>query len=464
MKKILIPLIILLILPSVLAINISIETEAINNVVIKGMNNPAMFKLAITNHGPTDKFEFYNLLGFQMSPSSPVSIDGAQTKEIQLIIYPRESVDYKQFYTLNYFIRGQDRTETAQKATMKLLELGEVFEVGTDNIDSESALIKFYIRNKEKVDFPKIEAAFESQFFNVAKTFSLEPYERKNFTTDLEKQDFKTLEAGFYTLTAKLNISDKTASTEGIITFIEQDLIEKTESSAGFIIFKKTTRIENKGNIETDIETMMKKNVVSRLFTTFSPDPDLAERQGFTVYYTWSERVTPGETLDIVVTTNWLFPFIFIALIILIVIFLKQFAKTDIVMKKEVKFLKAKGGEFALKVTLFVKAKSYVERVNIFDRLPPLVKVYHRFGREVPKKVDETTRRIDWSFEKLEEGEIRVINYIIYSKVGILGRFALPSATAIYEKDGEVKEANSNRAFFVASPRSNSEMNRDVNR
>jgi hypothetical protein len=455
MRKIIFLLIILMLLPSVLAIDIDIETEAINNVVIKGMNNPAIFKLTIENHGTTDKLEFYNLLGFQMSPTTPVLIAGNQTKVIQLIVYPREDVDYKQFYTLNYFVRGQDRTEIAKKATMKLLELKDVFEIGSENINSESETINFYIRNKEQVNFPKIDAEFKSQFFNLEKSFSLEENERKNFTTTLEKQDFKTLEAGFYTLTSTLEIGDKTADVEGIINFVEQDLIEKTESSSGFIIFKKITKIENKGNVATDIETSMKKNIVSRLFTSLSPEPDIAERKGMMVHYTWTENVAPGETLDIVVTTNWLFPFIFIALIVLIIIFLKQMGRTDILMKKEVKFLKAKGGEFALKVTIIVKAKSYVERVNLFDRLPPLVKVYHRFGREVPKKVDENTRRIDWSFEKLEEGEVRVINYIIYSKVGILGRFALPSATAIYEKDGEVKEATSNRAFFVAAPKRN---------
>ena len=71
----------------------------------------------------------------------------------------------------------------------------------------------------------------------------------------------------------------------------------------------------------------------------------------------------------------------------------------------------------------------------------------------MPNKVDEKTRRINWKFEKLEEGEIRVLNYIVYSKVGVLGRFALPSATAIYEKDDEAKESSSNRAFFVAAPK-----------
>ena len=100
--------------------------------------------------------------------------------------------------------------------------------------------------------------------------------------------------------------------------------------------------------------------------------------------------------------------------------------------------------------TIFVQARKYVERVNIVDRLPPLVKIYERFGKEEPSKVDSANKRIEWNYEKLEAGETRILTYIIYSKVGVVGRFALPSTTAIYEKNGKIQEAESNRAFFVA--------------
>ena len=50
----------------------------------------------------------------------------------------------------------------------------------------------------------------------------------------------------------------------------------------------------------------------------------------------------------------------------------------------------------------------------------------------------------------MESGEIRVISYIIYSKVGVLGRFALPPTTAVFERNGVFHETESNRAFFVA--------------
>ena len=82
--------------------------------------------------------------------------------------------------------------------------------------------------------------------------------------------------------------------------------------------------------------------------------------------------------------------------------------------------------------------------------MPPLVKIYERFLNERPSKVDEAKKRVEWGFEKLEEGERRVLSYIIYSKVGVLGKFALPSTTGIYELQGKIKETTSNKVYFVA--------------
>jgi hypothetical protein len=147
--------------------------------------------------------------------------------------------------------------------------------------------------------------------------------------------------------------------------------------------------------------------------------------------------------------TNWLFPLLVILFIVTIVILAKQYSKTNLVLKKKVSFVNAKGGEFALKVSILVHAKKYIEKVSLIDRLPPLVKIHERFGGEKPLRINEKNRRMEWEFEKLEAGEIRLISYIVYSKIGILGKFSLPTATAIYEKDGDVHETESNRAFFV---------------
>ena len=148
--------------------------------------------------------------------------------------------------------------------------------------------------------------------------------------------------------------------------------------------------------------------------------------------------------------TNWFFPLLAIFLIVTVVVLTKKFSKTNLVLRKKISFVKTKSKGFALKVSIFVSAKKYIERVNIIDRLPPLVKVHERFGAEKPTRVNEKTRRIEWNFEKLEAGEIRTLTYIIYSEVGVLGKFALPTTTAIYVKDNKIHEAESNRAYFMS--------------
>jgi len=167
----------------------------------------------------------------------------------------------------------------------------------------------------------------------------------------------------------------------------------------------------------------------------------------------WNRELDPGETLEITVRTNWLFPLVVILLIVAIILLVKQYSKTSIVMKKRVNFVRAKGGEFALKVSVIVSARKYVERVNVIDRLPPLVSLYEKYGQEKPTRFDEKNRRLEWYFEKLEAGETRMLSYVIFSKVGVVGKFALPTASAIYEKDGEINETESNRAFFISEQR-----------
>ena len=65
MKKLLVfTLLILLILPSVLAIDITLEKQdSSRDTIIKGLNQPAIIDLKITNHEDRDdEFLFYNLL------------------------------------------------------------------------------------------------------------------------------------------------------------------------------------------------------------------------------------------------------------------------------------------------------------------------------------------------------------------------------------------------------------------
>ncbi|MBU3907360.1 MAG: hypothetical protein KKA64_03865 [Nanoarchaeota archaeon] len=454
MKKIyILTLLILLILPSILAINLKIEKQNDDEAIILGLDKPAVFNLKVTNLGFSDYFQFYNLIGLRMIPSGSVQINSAETKDIQLMIYTQENFDYRGFYTFEYRVQGSDYSEVKDRLTIKIVELKDAFEVGSGEVDPESNMIKIYIHNKENFNFGEMNAKFSSPFFNFGEDLTLGPNEKKEFSVKLNKEDFKKLMAGFYTLNVEVDINGKKEKIEGIIKFIEKDISTEIKNEYGFFIHTRKIIKTNEGNILTNSGIVIKKNIISRLFTTITPEPSNVERRGFNVDYTWNQKIKPGESLNIIIKTNWFFPLLIILFIVMIVALAKKYSENDLVMNKKVSFVNAKGGEFALKVSILVNAKKYIEKVDIIDRLPNLVKVYERFGGETPKKVDEKNKRVEWHFEKLEAGETRVISYIIYSKVGVFGKFALPSAAAVYERNGEVKESQSNRAFFVAEQR-----------
>ncbi len=451
MKKLTILLLIsLFILPSVFAINLKVEKTSSGEVLVAGLTSPASFDLQITNFGPTANFEFYNLVGFNMFPVGTIPINSGQTKNVKLEISPIGELDKRGSYTLEYFIRGIDSTQQKEQLTFNIIELKDAFDVGSGGVDLDSNTISIYIKNKVNYNFKNINAKFSSAFFDFPEKFDLAPYEKKTFEVPLNADDIKKLTAGFYTLNAEIKVEDETADIEGTVEFAQKNLVTTEEKDYGFFVSTKSIIKTNEGNVVEKSETTIKKNIVTRLFTTFSPEPDTVERTGTTVIYTWARNINPGDSLEITVKTNWFFPFILILLIVLAVVLAKIYSRTELSLRKKVSFVRAKGGEFALKVSISVRAKSYIERVNIIDRLPPLVKVHERFGGVEPSRIDEKTKRIEWNFEKLEAGEVRMVSYIIYSKVGVVGRFALPKATAIYDKDGKIKETESNRAFFVA--------------
>jgi len=450
MKKLLIIfLAVLLVFPLGSALNVSVEKLSEDEVMVINLDNSVIFDLMITNRGNENTLEFYNLIGFTMTPKR-VNFDEWETKNVLLEIKPIGEFIHTGFYSFDYFIRGNDFTDVKEKLLFKAVNLEYVFEVGSGELDLETNSIEIYVENTINFNFEEVKGNFSSPFFNLEETFSIGPHGRKTFTVSFDQEEFKELMAGFYTFNAELYVEDEKAELEGVIKFVEKDLLKTTKKDYGFIVTTQVIEKMNEGNVVVNSETVVKKNMVSRLFTSFSPMPDNVNREGTAVYYTWTKQISPGDSLEITIKTNWFFPLIIIILLGIIVVLATQYTKTNVVLRKKVSFVKAKGGEFALKVSIFAQARNYVERVHIVDRLPPLVKIYERFGEETPSKVDQSNKRIEWNYEKLEAGETRLLTYIIYSKVGVVGRFALPSATAIYEKGGKIQEAESNRAFFVA--------------
>jgi len=432
------------------ALNLQIEPQSDDVAMIYGLNQPAIFDLKITNNGPADNLMFYNFWGSDTLPKGTVQINALETKIVQVGVYPRDDLKEEGWVKFDIFIKGQNKDEMSYPLMVHIIRLKDAFEVGAEEFKPDSNNVTVYIKNLANFNFNSIDAKFKSPFFNFERVISIKPHEKRSVEVTLNKEDFRDLIAGFYTLGVELTAQDQKATVQGTMKFSEKDIMTSTQNEYGIIINTKKISKLNEGNVISTTQTVIKKNIISRLFTSFNPEPNSVERKGLSVYYTWQRELKPGEELLITVKTNWLMPLLIVLLIIAVIILTKQLSKRNLSVKKRVTFVRAKGGEFALKVTIIVNARKFVERIHVIDRLPPITKLHERFGGETPKKIDAKNRRIEWNFERMQDGETRVVSYIIYSKVGVLGKFELPTTTVVYEREGEVHEAESNRAFFIA--------------
>jgi len=447
-----------LLISLVSAINIEVEKKAINDVIIKELNNNATFEFTIKNLGETDKFELYSLVGVDMSPKEAFTIAKGETKKVNVEVNAAEIIKRNSgYFTFVYKIKGSSmdlqEERLTDKLTIKIVDLKDVFELSADSINPESDKAKVYMQNKENFDFSKIEAEFSSVFFNFKESFSLNGLEKKSFTTSLDKEKYKTLMAGSYLLDAKIQINGAEAKLESTIKFLEKSGLSVEEIKEGFVVARYEIEKKNEGNLITVAEISMSKNIISRLFTTFNLNPSETERKGAAVSYSWQKELRPGESLKVVARTNWYIPLIIIIAIAIIIILFQIYLTSDVILKKRINFVKTKGGEFALKVSINVRARRFAEKIDVVDKLPPIVKLYERYGTIAPDRIDEKNRRVEWNIESLNKDEEVVFSYIIYSKIGIVGKFELPSARAVYEREGKVKETASNKVFFLNEPK-----------
>lgn len=450
MKKIFIALLILtLVFPIVSPLNLTVNQENQDPFYLVGTNESIFFNVSIYNIGGSETINLYNLAGFEMYPMEKMSIASGETKFIDVELKPLKQIEVRGQYGVTYYIKSTDNEQQEEILSMNVIDLSDAIEIGFSDLDPSLNNFNIYLQNTD-YSFEDLSVHFSSQFFDLEETFDLAPNELKEFEVSLNRENFKQIMAGFYTLRTNFEYKGIKAEVEKPIKFVEKDIIESNEEDSGIIIREKIITKDNLGNVVSTSHTTVKKNILSRLFTTFSPKPTSVDRQGWSIYYTWVGELEPGEQQQIIVKTNWLFPLLIILFIGVIVFFARQYSNSDLVLRKRAKFIRAKGGEFGIKISIIAHANKYVENITLTDRLPNLVKLYERFGNEQPTKIDTKKRKIEWNLGTLEQGEKRIVNYVVYSKLGIVGKFALPKAFAIFQRNGEIKETSSNRTFFIA--------------
>lgn len=437
----------ILLLPVVIA-GLDIQKETIRGDVIRELDEPAYIKLILTNTGESDTFEIYTLVGgMDLLPRYNFPIEAGQKEELEVEVRTNKDVrknygDYKFLYN----IRGSSSGITEDTMTIRIVPFEEAIEIAPLNIILGDEFAKVKIKNNADFWFQDFKIKFESVLFNYETELELKPKEEK--VIEIPLGDLTGKSAGSYILRVGFIKGDFIKRFDSDVKYLEKSSVETTNRLTGFFIIKREITKVNNGNVPTDASIDTNKNILSRLFTRFSENPDSVRREGFAVYYSWDKELEPGEKLAVTLYTNWIYPFVILIFILVVVFVLKLVFVKDVVVEKQVIPVRTKGGEFALKIIGKVKANKSVEKVNIVDRLPPLVKLHDKFDMP-PDKIHENIRKLEWNIPGLVKGQEKIFSYIVYSSVAPMGKFELPSATAVYEINGKIQESRSNKVFFL---------------
>jgi len=436
----------------VFAIDLDVKVLPVSNSVITDLSEPAIFDLVVSNNGDAGSFEIYSLVGIDISPEE-FYIDSGETKVVRILVMPQSALQSRKgFFTFEYLIKNYLSEVKKETLTINIVDLESAFDIIPGNINPSSEEINILIKNKVSKDFNNLNIKMTSGFFDYSDALNLNALEVKEIVVPIVKENVKSFDAGSYLVNSVIEFDGKKASKEVMFRFLEQDDLYSEDSFSGWIKRQEEIVRHNVGNVKKKVSVRTERNLISVFFTSFNLKPSDSGFSGFGKYYVWEKELVPNEELRVVIITNWFYPIFIILLIFGVVYLIRKSVKHDLVLIKKVSFVKTKGGQFALKVMLRVKSKGFVERISIVDKLPHLVNLYDKFGAIAPDDIDLKNRRVEWGIESLNKGEERVFSYIIYSKIGVIGRFELPSARAVYEREGRVKEVSSNRAFYINEP------------
>jgi hypothetical protein len=421
-----------------------------SNVFVKEFENPVTVEVEITD-AQTGTYNLYTLSDIYLEPRDWFKITTGSAKKTMTIL-PNENLDSKEgLYTFNYILNYRDLDQKVDnQITINILKLENVLEIGSESVDSEAENLTFYVKNKQNVNLEGLSAEFSSLLFETKKEFDLKPYEKKEFTVSVDPDKLRKTKAGVYVIDSVFSTDKDDVKISGNLYLGEKKGIMTTEDKSGWIVRTTTVRKINSGNILENVEVTITKNIFSRLFTSFNVEPTQVERNGFTIDYIWrKDKLGPTEMFVVTSKTNYFFPLLIIIFIALVLFGIRRYSQTKIEVIKSVSPMRTKNDEFALKVRLTVKSSRSVENVSLIDRVPAIVKIYKQFGTVKPNKIDADSRRVTWNIGDLKAGEERVFSYIIYAKVGVVGKFSLPGALAVFEKDGNIHEVESNQVFYL---------------
>lgn len=431
------------------------EKTTITDVVAKELSIPARFNFTLVNHNIyEDYFHVYSLVDLKITPITPIYINATETKNFVLGALPLRWLKEKGMHSVEYYIKGDRSGYKTDTVLVKVLPLSEILTVNAPaTITRDDTKMVIDIINNENIDLGEAQVSLGSELFSASKNITIAPKSKQNITLDLNPTTIKVAKAGEYPLKVIFFLNKEYNHTvESKMTLLEYTNIATEESSQfRFFGFKKTITKKNEGNTPKLVTTEIVKSRFERAFSSFNVPPTTEKPSLIITTLTWQRELEPGESLVVEITTDYTIPTIILIALIVAVVTLYLTKRPRVIIRKKAIRIHTKGGEFALKLIVFVKNIGKEARdVALTDRLPHMAKLYERFAVK-PDKIE--LPRLEWNFGMLAPGEERVISYIIYSKVIPVGSIELPQASVHYIDFKERRKVSySNKLFVTGAP------------
>jgi len=425
----------------------AVQKNPISDAIIaEYYNQPAVYSLTASDITP-DYYQIYTLTDVALAPKGYFYIYPNQVFNVS--VYSTANLKERLYYAFTYYLKSQNGASYEDKIIVKIVNLTDALTIESDYLDPNNEKATFYINNRENVNLLNVPVKFSSPVFELTQNINVSPMGKTEINVDVDMEKMKALEAGSYVVNADFITDVGIKRISGEILLTEKRSVETQENSSGFLVRQDSVKKTNTGNVPVITAVTMKKDIISRLFTSFNIEPKIVERKGFGVIYTWNKKIQPTESLEIIVKTNYVLPFVTLLFAIILIVGFRKFTKSKVEFQKSVSYVKIKGGEFALKVKISIRARKSMHNVSLIDRIPPIVSMHEKFASPQPTKVDTLNKRVTWDIGELSAGEEREFSYLVYSRVGVMGKFSLPEALVVYESDGKMHEFESNQVFFL---------------
>ena len=430
---------------------LEVKKYDLGSVIIKQLQNPAVFTFEINNKGAAGEFDLYNLVGVRMSPSERFTLESGK-QNLTVLVYPnKQMLRSEGFFYFDYEIKRVNGEIYKDRIGVKIVDLEQALKIEESGFEPDDKSVFISIENLENINFENAVIKLNSDFFEYEDEVDIRPYVPLEFNVPIDDEKMRNKEAGPYVINAELRTENVNAKFSGIINYLENEGISVSDDSSGTIVQNRVITKTNEGNVPVLARIDVRKDIISRLVSIYSVEPSYTEREGMFVRYNWEKELRPGESFSVSIKTNYTLPLIFLAVLVFAIIIARRFYQTDLSVIKRVSYVKTKSGHFAAKIRIHVRARSAVENIRIIDRTPHGTKLYEHAGK--PDKHDISTGRLIWNISRMNSGEERIFSYIVYSQLKVFGKLELPTSLAVYQKDGKTQESRSNRTFFLSENR-----------